>query len=113
MKRIPLTIKEISHVTAEDGKHSIVAVLPDEIHKVFSHRTHEFMFGHLEQLRNKQEKHLVNIYAVIRMNNIFSVFGYTTAFSNNSSFPCPWAVDDCQRLLAGHVIKGPSMLSVG
>jgi hypothetical protein len=48
MKRVSITVKEIPHVTAEDGKHSIVTVLPDEIHKIFAHKTHEFMFGHLE-----------------------------------------------------------------
>ena len=60
MKRVSLTIKEIPHVAAKDGKDSIVAVLTDEIHKVFTQKCHEFMFGHLEQLHNKQKKHLVN-----------------------------------------------------
>lgn len=55
-----LTVEEITHVTAEDGQDSIVAILANKIDKVFAHVSHEFMFGNMQQLEKERKKMIKN-----------------------------------------------------
>lgn len=45
-----VTVEEVSHVAAEDGEHSVVAVLAHEPHEVNPHLVEELMLGHAQHL---------------------------------------------------------------
>lgn len=45
-----LTVEEVSHVPAEDGQHSIVAVLGDEVDERLAQSTHEVLLRQLQHL---------------------------------------------------------------
>lgn len=48
--KVFVTVEEVSHVTAEDGEHSVVAVLAHEPHEVNPHLVEELMLGHAQHL---------------------------------------------------------------
>lgn len=47
-------IEKISHVTAENGQHSVVSVLAYEVHEINAHLIHEFHIGDAENLEGEK-----------------------------------------------------------